>query len=103
MLKDSGDYSHALDYTGGDIRRLRYLALSAASRIRDGAPEDVERMLCRYIAGVMINMKFSSSDRELRIRRKRGARPIKTAGSSRLVPPLLTSSRFSTAVSRHDK
>ena len=30
MLKDCGDYSHALDYVGGDIRRLRYLALSAA-------------------------------------------------------------------------
>ena len=64
LLKDEGEYSHALDYTGGDVKRLRYLALSAAARICDGAPEDVDRMLCRYIAGVMINMHFSSSDRE---------------------------------------
>ena len=64
MLKDCHDYSHALDYVGGDVKRLRYLALSAASRICDGAPFDVERMLCRYVAGVMINMKFSSSDRD---------------------------------------
>ena len=64
MLKDEGDYSHALDYTGGDVKRLRYLAMSAAAKICDGAPEDVERMLCRYIAGVMINMRFVSSDRD---------------------------------------
>ena len=64
MLKDEGDYSHALDYTGGDVKRLRYLALSAAAKICDGAPFDVEQMLCRYIAGVMINMRFVSSDRD---------------------------------------
>ena len=64
LLKDEGDYSHALDYTGGDVKRLRYLALAAANSICDGAPEDVERQLCRYVAGVMINMKFSSSDRD---------------------------------------
>ena len=64
MLKDEGDYSHALDYTGGDVKRLRYLAMSAAAKICDGAPEDVERMLCRHIAGVMINMRFVSSDRD---------------------------------------
>ena len=64
MLKDCGDYSHALDYTGGDVKRLRYLALSAAAKICDGAPFDVEQMLCRYIAGVMINMRFVSSDRD---------------------------------------
>ena len=64
MLKDEGDYSHALDYTGGDVKRLRYLALSAAAKICDGAPFDVEQMLCRYVAGVMINMKYSSLDRD---------------------------------------
>ena len=64
MLKDCGDYSHALDYTGGDVKRLRYLALSAAAKICDGAPFDVEQMLCRYIAGVMFNMRFVSSDRD---------------------------------------
>ena len=64
MLKDEGDYSHALDYTGGDVKRLRYLAMSAAAKICDGAPEDGERMLCRYVAGVMINMRFVSSDRD---------------------------------------
>ena len=59
MLKDCGDYSHALDYTGGDVRRLRYLALSAARQCCDveGEPE-----LCRYVAGVMVNMKFSRLD-----------------------------------------
>ena len=64
MLKDCGDYSHALDYVGGDVKRLRYLAISAAARICDGAPFDVEKMLCRYVAGVMINMKYSSLDRD---------------------------------------
>ena len=64
MLKDEGDYSHALDYVGGDVKRLRHLALSAAAKICDGAPFDVERMLCRYVAGVMINMKYSSLDRD---------------------------------------
>ena len=64
MLKDEGDYSHALDYTGGDVKRLRYLAMSAAAKICDGAPEDVERRLCRYIAGGMFNMRFVSSDRD---------------------------------------
>ena len=64
MLKDCGDYSHALDYVGGDVKRLRYLALSAAARICDGAPLDVELMLCRYVAGVIINMKYSSLDRD---------------------------------------
>ena len=64
MLKDCGDYSHALDYVGGDVKRLRHLALSAAAKICDGAPFDVERMLCRYVAGVMINMKYSSLDRD---------------------------------------
>ena len=64
MLKDCGDYSHALDYTGGDVRRLRYLALSAANAVCDGAPEDVERQLCRYIAGVMVNMHFSPLSRD---------------------------------------
>ena len=64
MLKDCGDYSHALDYVGGDVKRLRYLALSAAARICGGAPFDVELMLCRYVAGVMINMKYSSLDRD---------------------------------------
>ena len=62
MLKDCGDYSHALDYTGGDIRRLRYLALSAARRCCDGAPlsdADEQAMLCKYVAGIMVNMKFS--------------------------------------------
>ena len=44
--------------------RLRHLALSAAAKICDGAPFDVERMLCRYVAGVMINMKYSSLDRD---------------------------------------
>ena len=64
MLKDCGEYSHALDYVGGDVKRLRHLALSAAAKICDGAPFDVERMLCRYVAGVMINMKYSSLDRD---------------------------------------
>ena len=64
MLKDCGDYSHALDYVGGDVKRLRHLALSAAAKICDGAPFDVERMLCRYVAGVMINMNYSSLDRD---------------------------------------
>lgn len=64
MLKDCGEYSHALDYVGGDVKRLRHLALSAAAKICDGATFDVERMLCRYVAGVMINMKYSSLDRD---------------------------------------
>lgn len=62
MLKDCGDYSHALDYTGGDIRRLRYLALSAARKCCDGAPlsdADETLMLCKYVAGIMVNMKLS--------------------------------------------
>ena len=62
MLKDCGDYSHALDYTGGDIRRLRYLALSAARQCCDGAPladSDEEAMVCKYVAGLMVQMKFS--------------------------------------------
>ena len=64
LLKDEGDYSHALDYIGGDVKRLRYLALSAAAKICDGAPFDVEQMLCRYVAGVIVNMKYSSLSRE---------------------------------------
>ena len=64
LLKDSGDYSHALDYVGGDVKRLRYLALSAANAVCDGAPEDVELQLCRYIAGVMVNMHFSPLSRD---------------------------------------
>ena len=64
MLKDCGDYSHALDYVGGDVKRLRHLALSAAAKICDGAPFDVEQMLCRYVAGVIVNMKYSSLSRE---------------------------------------
>ena len=64
MLKDCGEYSHALDYVGGDIKRLRYLALSAAANICDGAPFDVEQMLCRYVAGVIVNMKFSNFSQE---------------------------------------
>ena len=62
MLKDCGDYSHALDYTGGDIRRLRYLALSAARKCCDGAPlsdADESSMLCKYVAGLMVQMHFS--------------------------------------------
>lgn len=62
MLKDCGDYSHALDYTGGDVRRLRYLALSAARQCCDAAPlsdADETSMLCKYVAGIMVNMKLS--------------------------------------------
>ena len=62
MLKDCGDYSHALDYTGGDIRRLRYLALSAARKCCDGAPlcdVDANAMACKYVAGIMVQMRFS--------------------------------------------
>ena len=65
ILKDCGDYSHAMDYTGGDIRRLRYLALSAARQCCDGAPlsdADETAMLCKYVAGLMVNMKFSRLD-----------------------------------------
>ena len=67
MLKDCGDYSHALDYTGGDVRRLRYLALSAARQCCDGAPlsnADERQMLCKYVAGLIVNMKYSSLDRD---------------------------------------
>ena len=64
MLKDCGEYSHALDYVGGDVKRLRHLALSAAAKICDSAPFDVELMLCRYVAGVIVNMKYSSLSRE---------------------------------------
>ena len=62
MLKDCGEYSHALDYVGGDIRRLRYLALSAARKCCDGAPladADEQAMVCKYVAGLMVNMKLS--------------------------------------------
>ena len=60
MLKDCGEYSHAIDYTGGDIRRLRYLALSAARQCCDAAPLDDEAMCCKYVAGLMVQMKISS-------------------------------------------
>ena len=59
MLKDCHDYSHALDYTGGDVKRLRYLALSAARQCCDGAPLDDEAMCCKYIAGLMVRMNLS--------------------------------------------
>ena len=62
MLKDCRDYSHALDYTGGDVRRLRYLALSAARQCCDGVPladSDEQAMLCKYVASIMVNMKLS--------------------------------------------
>ena len=65
MLKDCGDYSHALDYVGGDVKRLRYLALSAARRCCDGAPlceGDELAMLCKYVAGVMVRMRMGSYD-----------------------------------------
>ena len=67
MLKDCGDYSHALNYTGGDVKRLRYLALSAARKCCDGAPladADEQQMVCRYVAGLMVQMKYSRLDRD---------------------------------------
>ena len=62
MLKDMGEYSQALNYIGGDIRRLRYLALSAARQCCDGSPlsdADAEAMVCKYVAGLMVRMNLS--------------------------------------------
>ena len=67
MLKDMGEYSQALNYVGGDVKRLRHLIMSAARSICDGAPlceGEEERMLCRYVSSIMIKMGLSRSDRD---------------------------------------
>ena len=54
---DRGDYARALDYSGGDIKRLRHLALEAAGKI-------VEQNVVKYVASVMIQMRLSTLDRD---------------------------------------
>lgn len=51
---DRGDYARALDYSGGDVKRLRYLAMSAAMTIVGSD----ETAACRYVAGIFSQMKL---------------------------------------------
>lgn len=69
---DRGDYSRALQYTGGNTNRLRYLATESAKKVTGS---DDEKTVCKYVAGVMIQMKFSALDLDsltLKLRRVDG-------------------------------
>lgn len=62
---DRGDYARALDYTGGDVKRLRYLAIEAAKKILvqadgEGTCPDYDRAALRYVAAVMVQMHMST-------------------------------------------
>lgn len=63
ILADRGEYSRAMDYVAGDERRLRHLAIAAALKItHQDHPEmthDATPVACRYIAGVMVQMRMS--------------------------------------------
>jgi len=58
---DRGDYSRALEYAGGDVRRFRYLAESAARKI---VGTDDALTVSRYIASVIVQMRYSYLDRD---------------------------------------
>lgn len=66
ILSDAGEYEEALSYTGGDVKRLRFLAIRAATRIciNQGAVAPGEIQVSKYIAGVIVQMRFSTMDRD---------------------------------------
>ena len=62
ILADRGEYSRAMDYVAGDERRLRHLVTQAALAIVQQNrewPGGVAPAACRYIAGVMVQMRMS--------------------------------------------
>lgn len=59
IFEDCGEYSRALDYIAGDERRLRHLAMEAAKAIVRQSPDRADRSAYRYVAGVMLKMRFS--------------------------------------------
>lgn len=66
ILSDAGEYEEALSYTGGDVKRLRFLAMRAATRIclNLSAVEPGDLQVSKYIAGVIVQMRFSTMDRD---------------------------------------
>lgn len=66
VYSDQGDYERALSFVGGDVRRMRFLATRAATRILMNRGETGIGPLCvmRYIAGIMVQMRLSTMERD---------------------------------------
>lgn len=66
VFADQGNYERAMDFVGGDVKRMRFLATRAATRILIEKGEDGvgDLAVSRYIASVMVQMRFSELDRD---------------------------------------
>jgi len=66
VFADQGNYERAIDFVGGDIKRLRFLATRAATRIllNRGETAAGDMMVAKYIASVFFQMGFTTLDRD---------------------------------------
>jgi len=66
VFADQGNYERAMDFVGGDVKRLRFLATRAATRIllNKGETSAGDMMVAKYIASVFFQMGFTTMDRD---------------------------------------
>lgn len=66
VYSDQGNYEKALSFVGGDVKRMRFLAIRTATRIllNKGEAGIGDRAVMSYIAGLMTQMHLSTLDRE---------------------------------------
>jgi len=66
IYADQCDYEKAMEFVGGDVKRLRFLATRAATRIllSKGETSCGDLAVMKYVASVFVQMKFSRLDRD---------------------------------------
>ena len=93
VLGDAGQYEAALEYVGGDVKRMRYIAIECATKIivshGNGVPD--RRACLRYIASVFVQMNLTHEDRDslaFRLDRDDGWDDFTTASLKKVVAAL---------------
>lgn len=93
VLGDAGQYEAALEYVGGDVKRMRYIAIECATKIivsqGNGVPD--RRACLRYIASIFVQMNLTHEDRDslaFRLDRDDGWDDFTTASLKKVVAAL---------------